>query len=69
MTPRTFSGRLTVKIFKALNDRQEERGKRKEERGLPNCLTNSYPRMYADDTLLTYTDKDVNIIQSCLNED
>ena len=25
--------------------------------------------MYADDTLLTYTDKDVNIIQSCLNED
>ena len=25
--------------------------------------------MYADDTHLTYTDKDVNIIQSCLNED
>ena len=36
---------------------------------LPNCLTNSYPRMYADDTHLTYADKDVNIIQSCLNED
>ena len=25
--------------------------------------------MYADDTHLTYADKDVNIIQSCLNED
>ena len=36
---------------------------------LPNCLTNSYPRMYADDTHLTYANKDVNIIQSCLNED
>ena len=36
---------------------------------LPNCLTNSYPRMYTDDTHLTYADKDVNIIQSCLNED
>ena len=36
---------------------------------LPNCLTNSYPRMYADDTHLTYADKDVNILQSCLNED
>ena len=36
---------------------------------LPNCLTNSYPRMYADDTHLTYADKDVNITQSCLNED
>ena len=36
---------------------------------LPNCLTNSYPRMYADDTHFTYTEKDVNIIQSCLNED
>ena len=36
---------------------------------LPNCLTNSYPRMYADDTHLTYADKDVNIIQSWLNED
>ena len=30
---------------------------------------NSYPRMYADDTPLTYADKNVNIIQSCLNED
>ena len=28
---------------------------------LPNCLSNSYPRMYAD--------SDVNAIQSCLNED
>ena len=25
--------------------------------------------MYADDTPLTYADKNVNIIQSCLNED
>ena len=25
--------------------------------------------MYADDTHLAYVDKDVNIIQSCLNED
>ena len=25
--------------------------------------------MYADDTHLTHADKDVNIIQSCLNED
>ena len=25
--------------------------------------------LYADDTHLTYADKDVNIIQSCLNED
>ena len=37
--------------------------------GLPKCLTNSYPRMYTDDTHLTYADKGVNIIQSCLNED
>ena len=36
---------------------------------LPNCLTNSYPRMYADGTHLTYADKNLNIIQSCLNED
>ena len=36
---------------------------------LPNCLANSYPRMYADDTHLTYADKDVIIIQSCLNKD
>ena len=35
---------------------------------LPNCLSNSYPRMYAKYTHLTYADKDVNIIQSCLNE-
>ena len=25
--------------------------------------------MYADDTHITYADKDLNIIQSCLNED
>ena len=36
---------------------------------LPNCLTNSYLRFYADDTHLTYADKDLNIIQSSLNED
>ena len=28
-------------------------------------LTDSYRRMYVDDTHLTYADKDVNIIQSC----
>ena len=32
---------------------------------LPYRLTDSYPRMYADDTHLNYGDKDVNIIQSC----
>ena len=37
--------------------------------GLPKCLTNSYPRMYTDDKHLTYPDKGVNTIQSCLNED
>ena len=36
---------------------------------LPTCLSNSYSRTYADDTHLTYADKDVSIIQSCLNED
>ena len=36
---------------------------------LPNCLSNSYPRMYADDTHLTYADSNMNAIQSCLNED
>ena len=36
---------------------------------LPNCFTNSYPRMQADYTHRIYADKDVNIIQSCLNED
>ena len=36
---------------------------------LPNCLTSSYPRMYADDTHLSYADKDLNIVQSSLNED
>ena len=36
---------------------------------LPNCLTKSYPRRYADGTHLTHADKNLNIIQSCLNED
>ena len=36
---------------------------------LPNCLTNAYPRIYDHDKHLTYADKDVSIIQSCLNED
>ena len=36
---------------------------------LPNCLTNAYPWIYDHDKHLTYADKDVSIIQSCLNED
>ena len=27
---------------------------------LPNCLLNCEPRMYADDTHLTFTDNDIN---------
>ena len=36
---------------------------------LPNCLLNSEPRLYADDTHLTYSDKDVYSIQESLNRD
>ena len=36
---------------------------------LPNCLTSCQPRMYADDTHITYADVDVNSIQSNLNHD
>ena len=37
--------------------------------GLPNCLTSCQPRMYADDTHITYADVDVNSIQLNLNHD
>ena len=30
---------------------------------LPNCLTSCQPRMYTDDTHITYADVDVNSIQ------
>lgn len=36
---------------------------------LPNCLSNSQPRMYADDTSLTYADSNPNSIQVSLNKD
>ena len=36
---------------------------------LPNCLTSCQPRMYADDTYITYADVDVNSIQLNLNHD
>ena len=36
---------------------------------LPNCLSNCEPRMYADDTHLTYAGGDLESIQLCLNED
>ena len=36
---------------------------------LPNCLTLYQPRMYADDTHITYADVDVNSIQLNLNHD
>ena len=34
---------------------------------LPNCLTSCQPRMYADETHITYADVDVNSIQLNLN--
>ena len=37
--------------------------------GLPNCLTSCQPRMYADDTHITYAEVDVNSIQLNLNHD
>ena len=36
---------------------------------LPNCLSNCEPRMFADDTHLTYADNDTSNIESCLSED
>ena len=36
---------------------------------LPNCLSNCEPRMYADDTNLTYASNNVHNIQISLNED
>ena len=36
---------------------------------LPNCLTNCQPRMYADDTHLTYAGVSTDNIESCLNND
>ena len=36
---------------------------------LPNCLSASQPRMYADDTHLTYADNDICSIEASLNQD
>ena len=36
---------------------------------LPNCLSNCKPRMYADDTHLTYASSNLENLQFCLNED
>ena len=36
---------------------------------LPYCLSNSQPRMYADDTHLTYADNDICSIEASLNQD
>ena len=36
---------------------------------LPNCLSNPQPRMYADDTHLTYANNDICAIEASLNQD
>ena len=36
---------------------------------LPNCLSNSEPRMYADDTHLKYASSNIHNIQTSLNKD
>ena len=36
---------------------------------LPNCLSYSEPRMYVDDTHLTYWSGNIHFIQSSLNKD
>ena len=36
---------------------------------LPNCLSNCEPRMYADNTPLTYASNNIHNIQTSLNED
>ena len=33
---------------------------------LPNCLMHSQPRMYADDTSITYANNDVEEIERCV---
>ena len=36
---------------------------------LPNCLSNSEPRMYADDTCITFASNNIQNINTVLNED
>ena len=36
---------------------------------LPNCLSHSVPRMYADDTHLSYSNGNIHSVQSSLNEE
>ena len=36
---------------------------------LPNCLVNSHPRMYADDTHLTFASNDVVHLEENINDD
>ena len=36
---------------------------------LPNCLMHSQPRMYADDTSITYARNDIEEIERCVNID
>ena len=36
---------------------------------LPNCLTYSQPRMYADDTSITFASNDIYQINECVNSD
>ena len=36
---------------------------------LPNCLSHSQPRMFADDTHLTFADNDITKIERNLNDD
>ena len=37
--------------------------------GLPNCLAHSVPRMYSEDTHLTYSNGNIHSVQSSLNKD
>ena len=36
---------------------------------LPNCLVNSHPRIYADDTHLTFASNDVAFLEENMNDD
>ena len=36
---------------------------------LPNCLMHSQPRLYADDTSMTYASNDIEEIERCVNID
>ena len=36
---------------------------------LPNCLCHSQPRMYADDTSITFASNSVEEINECINSD